>query len=181
MASLVTGSVAMTAEYADGWLPAMFVPEKASDVWGDALRRGLSRRHATLGPLQISAGGLLALGEDSDVAAVRQRARASTALYVGGMGAKAKNFYKDVQSRYGYEREADEIQQLYRAGKKDEAAALVPDEYLALSNLCGPVSYVAERIAAFREAGVTDLQVTPVPLGDQRAVDLIEQMKALAA
>jgi F420-dependent oxidoreductase-like protein len=180
VASLGTQSVAMTAERAEGWLPAMFVPEKASGVWGDALRRGLAKRDAALGPLQISAGGLLAIGEGHEARAVRDKARAATALYVGGMGAKTKNFYNDVLRHYGYEREAVEIQDLYLDGRKDEAASLVPAEYLALSNLCGPASYVAERIAAFREAGVTDLQVTPVPLRDQRAVDLIEQVKSLA-
>jgi F420-dependent oxidoreductase-like protein len=180
VASLGAQSVAMTAERAEGWLPAMFVPEKALGVWGGALRRGLAKRDAALGPLQISAGGLLAIGEGHEARAVCDKARAATALYVGGMGAKTKNFYNNVFRQYGYEREAAAIQDLYLDGKRAEAAALVPDEYLALSNLCGPASYVAERIAAFREAGVTDLQVTPVPIGDQRAVELIEQVRALA-
>lgn len=180
VASLGAQSVAMTAQYAEGWLPAIFLPEKAQDVWGGALRRGLAKRDPALGPLQISAGGLLAIGDDDAVRAVLDRARATTTLYVGGMGAKAKNFYNDVFRSYGYERAAEQIQELYLDGKKREAAALVPDEYLRLSNLCGPAGYVAERIAAFREAGVTDLQVTPVPTGDQRAVDLIEQVNELA-
>jgi F420-dependent oxidoreductase-like protein len=179
VASLGSHSVAMTAERAEGWLPAIFVPEKSADVWGAALRRGLAKRAETLGPLEISAGGLLAISEGDEAKAVRERARAATALYIGGMGAKSKNFYNDVFRRYGYEREAGQIQDLYLRGKKHEAAALVPDEYLKLSNLCGPASYVAERIAAFREAGVTDLQVTPVPIGGQRAVDLIEQARTL--
>ncbi len=180
VAALGAQSVAMTAERAEGWLPAMYVPDKAADVWGTALQRGLAKRDPALGPLQISAGGLLAIGEGAEARAVRDRARASTALYVGGMGAKTKNFYNDVFCHYGYEHAAAEIQDLYLDGKKREAAALVPDEYLELSNLCGPASYVAERIAAFREAGVTDLQVMPVPLGGQRAVDLIEHVRALA-
>jgi F420-dependent oxidoreductase-like protein len=181
VAALGARSVAMTASRAEGWLPAMFVPDKAGAVWGDALRRGLARRDPELGELRISAGGLLAIGEGDEVRAVRDKARASTALYVGGMGARTKNFYNDVFRAYGYEREAVEIQDLYLGGKKDAAAAAVPEEYLALSNLCGPAGYVKERIAAFRAAGVTDVQVTPVPVGEQRAVDLIEEVKRLAA
>jgi hypothetical protein len=102
------------------------------------------------------------------------------ALYVGGMGAKGKNYYNDVVARYGFEAEAAAIQELYLDGKKEEAAALVPDELLELTSLCGPESYIAERIAAFAEAGVTALQVTPMPVGDQRPVDLIAAVKELA-
>ena len=75
------------------------------------------------------------------------------ALYIGGMGAKGQNFYNALVSRYGYEAEAAEIQDLYLAGKKDEAAAKVPDELLELTNLCGPEGFMQERIAAFKEAG----------------------------
>jgi hypothetical protein len=78
------------------------------------------------------------------------------------MGAKGKNFYNDVARAYGYEKEAEEIQDLYLSGKKKEAEALIPTEWLEAANLVGPESYVKERIAAFREAGVTDLNVTPV-------------------
>ena len=85
------------------------------------------------------------------------------ALYVGGMGAKGKNFYNDVVRRYGFEKEAEAIQELYLDGKKNEADALVPDELLEATSLCGPEAYVAERIAAYGDAGVTHLQVTPDP------------------
>lgn len=180
VASLGPQSVQMTAERAEGWLPAIYVPDKADAVWGDALRRGLAKRDPALGPLQVSAGGLLAIGDGDDVRAVRDQARAATALYIGGMGAKTRNFYNDVFCRYGWEREAAQIQELYLEGRKHEAAALVPDEYLELTNLCGPAGYVAERIAAYRDAGVTDLQVSPVPVRGQRAVDLIDHVKALA-
>jgi alkanesulfonate monooxygenase SsuD/methylene tetrahydromethanopterin reductase-like flavin-dependent oxidoreductase (luciferase family) len=131
--------------------------------------------------LQITAGGLLAIGEGEDVRNVRELARPMVALYVGGMGAKGRNFYNDVVRRYGYEREAEEIQDAYLSGKKDEAAALVPDEFLDAISLCGTESHVAERVEAFRGAGVTHLQVVPIPTGDQRPVDLIEKIKKLSA
>ena len=84
------------------------------------------------------------------------------ALYIGGMGAKGKNFYNDVCRAYGYEREAEQIQELYLGGRKDEAAALVPAEMLELGSLCGDAAFVVDRVAALRAAGVTTLNVTPV-------------------
>jgi F420-dependent oxidoreductase-like protein len=180
VAALGEKNVAMTAEVAEGWIPMLFIPERANDVWGSSLAAGLAKRDPALGPLQITTGGLLAIGEGDDVTALRDLGRPMVALYVGGMGAKGKNFYNDVVRRYGFEAEAEAIQNLYLDGKKKEAEALVPDELLALTSLCGPESYVAERIAAFEEAGVTHLQVTPIPTGDQRPVDLIATVKKLA-
>ena len=84
------------------------------------------------------------------------------ALYVGGMGARGKNFYNDLARRYGYEDEAKLIQDLYLDGKKDEAAAAVPVELLRSMSLVGPEGYVKERLAAFAEAGVTTLNVSPL-------------------
>jgi F420-dependent oxidoreductase-like protein len=177
VASLGQKNVAMTAEIAEGWLPILFIPDKAKQVWGDDLAAGTAKRDPALGPLQIAAGSLLAIGEGDDVVALRQLARPMVALYVGGMGAKGRNFYNDLACRYGYEKEAAQIQDLYLEGKKAEAAALVPDEFLELTSLAGPRSWVAERVAAFREAGVTHLQVTPVPTGDQTVPGLIGELK----
>jgi F420-dependent oxidoreductase-like protein len=169
LASLGDKNVELTAEIADGWLPTLFLPEKASTVWGPALAAGRARR--TLGPLDVVAGGLLAIGDD--VTALRELARPSVALYVGGMGARDRNFYNDLMRRYGYEAEARTIQDLYLAGRKEEAAAAVPDEFLELSSLVGPAGHVKERVEAFREAGVTMLNVSPVgpdPVGDVRTL-----------
>ena len=171
----------MTAEVADGWIPILFIPERARDVWGAPLTEGAAKRDASLGALQVTAGGLLAVGEGADVVALRELARPMVALYVGGMGAKGKNFYNELACRYGFEAEATAIQELYLAGKKKEAEVLVPDELLELTSLCGPEGYVKERVAAFKEAGVTHLQVSPLPQGDQRAADLIELVKGFAS
>jgi len=180
VASLGEANVAMTAEVADGWLPIFFDPARAQAVWGSALERGRARRDPALGPLMVSAGGPLAIGEGEEVVARREVLRPTLALYIGGMGAKGKNFYNDLARRYGYEREAEEIQDLYLSGAKDRAAAAVPDALLEALTLCGPQSYVAERVAAFKEAGVTHLQVNPVPTGGQRVTDLVEQVKEMA-
>ena len=159
VAALGDRNVRMTAEVADGWLPFLFHPGKAKDVWGEALAAGTAKRSPELGPLEISAGGMVAIGED--VKGMLDFMRPMYALYVGGMGARGKNFYNDLACQYGYEKEAKEIQDLYLGGNKRDAEAKVPLEWLEAGNLVGPASYVQERIAAFREAGVTSLQVSP--------------------
>jgi F420-dependent oxidoreductase-like protein len=178
-ASLMGLSVAATAELADGWLPIMFIPERADRVWGDDLRKGLAKRSPELGPLEISAGGIVAIGEDlvGDKAdRIRDLARPTTALYVGGMGARGKNFYNDVARRYGFVDEAVEIQDLYLDGKKDEAAAKVPAEWLEKSSLVGPASYIKERVAAYKEAGVTVLSINTI---GPETVKTVEQLRTI--
>ncbi|MFC4496091.1 LLM class F420-dependent oxidoreductase [Streptomyces ovatisporus] len=172
VAALGPANVKMTAEIADGWLPHLFVPEKAQQVWGTALAEGAALRAPERGPLEISAGTLLAVGEEA--AQVRESVRPLIALYIGGMGAKGRNFYNDVARAYGYEEAAEKVQDLYLAGKKREAEAAVPAEFCELVSLCGPEGYVRERIEAFREAGVTMLNVVPVGPDPAR---LIEQVK----
>ncbi len=162
VAALGEKNVAMTAEVADGWLPLFFMPDKVQDVFGPALAEGGAARDPSLGPLQIAAGGLLAIGAEAEVGKVRELGRPTLALYIGGMGAKGKNFYNTLACRYGYEKEAAEIQDLYLSGKKKEAAAAVPAELLEGTSLCGPEGYIKERVAALAEAGVTHLSVTPV-------------------
>jgi F420-dependent oxidoreductase-like protein len=160
VAALGPRNVRMTAEVADGWLPLFYLPEKVDDVWGDDLAAGAAARSADLAPLEIVAGGLLAVGDDA--ARMRDLARPMIALYVGGMGARGRNFYNDLAKRYGFEAEAVKVQDLYLDGKKDEAAAAVPDGLLEAATICGPEGYVRDRIAAFKEAGVTSLNVTPL-------------------
>lgn len=179
IAALGERNVQMTAEIAQGWIPMLFIPERANDVWGGALGVGRAKRSPALGDLMVTAGGLLAIGEGEEVVALRELQRSFVALYVGGMGARGKNFYNELAIRYGYEREAEIIQDLYLAGKKREAEAAVPAEFLELTTLCGPRSYVAERIAAFEEAGVTHLQVMPLPQSGQTPATLIEMVKSM--
>jgi F420-dependent oxidoreductase-like protein len=175
IAALGQKNVEATAEYAEGWLPFMFAPEKSREVWGDALDAGTAKRPEDLGPLEICAGGMVSVGDD--VKSMLDLARPLFALYIGGMGAKGKNFYNDLACHYGYEAEAAEIQELYLGGNKRDAEAVVPTELLEMCNLVGPASYVRERIAAFREAGVTNLQVLPVPADGGDPTDLVRQLK----
>jgi F420-dependent oxidoreductase-like protein len=178
-ASLMPKSVTETARYADGWLPIFFDPEKFHTVWGDDLKSGTAERDPELGTLQISAGGMVAIDENLTGDAqkkVLDFARPNVALYVGGMGARDKNFYNSICQKYGYVDEAIEIQDLYLDGKKEEAAAAVPGEMLEKTNLVGPPSYVKERLAAYEEAGVTHLSVNAV---GKDPVATVEQLKNL--
>src|SRR5579859_2311240 len=173
VASLGPKNVQMTAEVADGWLPVMYIPEKADQVWGDALAKGRANRSPDLGPLDICAGGMVAIGEGLE--GLRDLGRPGDALYIGGMGAKGQNFYNSLAQRYGYEAEADKIQDLYLDGKKDEAAAAVPAELLEKTALIGPPGYIKERIAAYKEVGVTVLSVLPVGPDPLRIIELLKE------
>ncbi len=112
--------------------------------------------------------------DESKAESIRDFGRAMAALYIGGMGARGQNFYNALVSRYGYEQEAKEIQDLYLDGKKQEAAAKVPSELLEKTSLCGPEGYIKDRIAAYKEAGVTILQVNPF---DENPASVVERLK----
>jgi F420-dependent oxidoreductase-like protein len=178
IAALGEKNLELTAEIADGWLPLFYLPEKAAEVFGPALAAGAAKRGPSLGPLEICAGGNVAIGELKDVAHLRDVARPLIALYVGGMGARGRNFYNTLVQRYGFEAEAKVIQDLYLDGKKKEAEAAVPQELLELTSLIGPEGYVKERLAAYRESGVTLLNIAPLGC-DQ--VDIVATIRDWAA
>jgi F420-dependent oxidoreductase-like protein len=178
IAALGAKSVEQAAEIAEGWLPALFHPERARRVWGNALDAGKARRDATLGDLQIVASPTFAITEDPE--AVLALTKPGLALYIGGMGSRDKNFYNDLVSQYGYEDEAALIQDLYLQGRKDEAAAAVPDDLARDVSLIGPAGWVAERIAAFAEAGVTTLSVVPLARTSAERVSLMGALRQLA-
>lgn len=157
IAALGPKSVEQTAELADAWLPAFFTPEAAPQVWGDALARGNAKRDPSRAPLEVFAGGAVAIGPGNEH--LRDLARPQAALYIGGMGARSVNFYNQIFAASGYQAEAKAIQDLYLAGKKDAAAAAIPDDYLAKSSLIGDEGFVSERLGALRDAGVTALNV----------------------
>lgn len=175
VASLGPKNVELTAEVASGWLPVFFHPERTSDVWGDALAAGAAKRDSSLGILDVVAGGAFSICDEETARGTRDAMRPLIALYVGGMGAKGTNFYNNLFSQYGYGAEAEKMQDLYLAGHKDEAAALVPDEFLEATMLVGPEGHVRERVEAYRDAGVTWLQIDPV------GPESIDQISTLAA
>lgn len=179
LAALGPRNVELAAELADGWQPMFFHPEKAHLAWGEPLATGREKRDPALGELEVYAGPPLAIVEESEVPPLLDMVRPFLALYIGGMGAKGKNFYNELARRYGYEAEAERIQDLYLDGKKDEAAAAVPDELVRSVSLIGPESYVAERVEAFREAGATTLTITPMAPDADSRVRLVERFRGL--
>jgi F420-dependent oxidoreductase-like protein len=151
LAAIGPRNVALAAEIADGWLPVWASPEKLAGVFGEALR---TARPA----FDVAAFGVPVAISD-DLEAARNFVKPHLALYVGGMGAKGRNFYNTLVARYGYEREAAEIQELYLGGKKMEAIAAVPDALVDEVALVGDRDRVADRLEAWKESPVTTLLV----------------------
>jgi F420-dependent oxidoreductase-like protein len=179
LAALGPKNVEMAAELAEGWEPIFYYPEKAKGVWGPSLEAGRAKRDPALGPLDVIAQTALAIGDN--VKGLIDLIRPVQALYIGGMGARGRNFYNNMAVRYGYGQEAAAIQDAYLSGRKKEAEALIPQELLENVSLIGPKSYVAERVAAMRESGATTLNVAPMAATHAERIALIEQIRDLAA
>lgn len=173
IAALGPKNVELTAEIAEGWQPVFYLPDKADSIWGEALAAGAAKRDPALGPLDVMVHASLAIGENLDerLAWVKPQ----LGLYIGGMGAKGRNFYHNLATRYGFGEVADRIQELYLSGRKREAIDAVPDELVRGMSLIGPRGYVAERIAAFAEAGVTTLLVNPLSTDRAESMRFVEE------
>jgi F420-dependent oxidoreductase-like protein len=181
IAAIGPKNVAMAAEIAEGWQPIFYLPERAGEVWGDSLAVGRAKRDPSLGDLDVVVTTPLAITDDQDTAAgLLDAIRPTLALYIGGMGAKGRNFYHDLACRYGFATEADVIQDSYLAGRKDDAAAAVPDELVRRSSLIGPAGFVRERLEVLRASGVTTLNVTPMAGSAVERVRLIERIRSFA-
>lgn len=173
IAALGPKNVELTAEIAEGWQPVFYLPDKADSIWGEALAAGAAKRDPALGPLDVMVHASLAIGENLDerLAWVKPQ----LGLYIGGMGAKGRNFYHNLATRYGFGEVADRIQELYLSGRKQEAIDAVPDELVRGMSLIGPRGYVAERMAAFAEAGVTTLLVNPLSTDRAESMRFVEE------
>jgi F420-dependent oxidoreductase-like protein len=165
LAAIGPKNVALAAEIADGWLPMLVVPERFDEAFGPSLagaREGF----------EIAAGVNVLVG--NDVQALRDALKPHIALYVGGMGAKGQNFYNSLVSRYGWEAEAAQIQELYLAGNARAAIAAVPNELVDALSLVGPKERIRDRLEAWRETPVTTLIVaSPQPEALEVLADLV--------
>ena len=155
LAAIGPKNVALAAEIADGWLPIFFSPERFAETHRPMLEEGFARRGGRPEGWDLAAHVPVVVTDD--VAAGRDFLKPLLALYVGGMGAKGKNFYTRLAERYGYADAAATIQDLYLAGKKNEAIAAVPDALVDEVALVGDRARIADRVAAFRECGVGTL------------------------
>ena len=156
LAAIGPKNVALAAEVADGWLPIFFSPERM-DVYREWLDEGFAKSASTknLSNFDIAPTVTIAMGDDTE--SCRNAVKPFLALYIGGMGARDKNFYFNLTCRYGYEAEANQIQDAYLAGKKMEAAMAVPDALVDEVALCGPPERIAERLAAWKTCGITTM------------------------
>ena len=158
LATMKPLSIRITAELADGWLPIWFSPYRMAMFTAD-LEKGFARagNGKSLDTFDIVAGCTVVIGDD--VEACLAQLKPTLALYVGGMGAKGRNFHNEMASKYGYADVAAEIQDLYLAGRKQEATDLVPDELCDEISLCGPPARIRERFGAWKQAGVKTMMV----------------------
>ena len=178
LAAIGPKNTALAGEVADGWIPTLFSPEHVSE-FRPLLEEGAARSGRSLDGFAIAPTVNVFISDDVEQA--RDLMRPFLALYVGGMGSREKNFYNALVRRYGFEDAAQEVQDLYLDGKKEEAAAALPDELIDLVSLCGPRDRVRERLEVFREAGVHTLGVTPVAFTKEQRVEQLRLVAELAA
>ncbi len=155
LAAIGPKNVALAAEIADGWLPIFFSPERFSETHLPMLEEGFARRGGRPDGWDLAAHVPVVVADD--VAAARDLLKPLLALYVGGMGAKGRNFYTRLAERYGYADAAARVQDLYLEGKKNEAIAAVPDALVDEVALVGDRARIIDRVAAFRDSGVSTL------------------------
>ena len=165
LAAIGPKNVALAAEIADGWLPIFVVPERFDDAFGESLAGARDG-------FEIAATASVLVGDD--VQALRDALKPHLALYVGGMGAKGRNFYNSLVRRYGFEADAERIQELYLGGHHRDAIAAVPDELVDAVGLVGPKERIRDRLAAWQETPVTTLIVgSPQPEALQVMAELL--------
>ena len=160
IAALGPANVALVAEVAESWQPLFFHPLHFRSAWGESLDKGFEKRDPELGPLDIMLQVSFAVTEPTEE--VLAPIRNQLALYIGGMGARDKNFYNQLARRYGYDAEATEIQELYLSGRKADAAKAVPDDLVRAISLVGTEEELAQQVKDFEAAGVTTFLLNPL-------------------
>jgi F420-dependent oxidoreductase-like protein len=158
-ASIGPAGIALSAEIADGVIPVWMNPERF-DLFQEPLAKGFAKSGKSLANFDLAPMVTAVVGDD--VESCRMPVRAMLALYIGGMGAKGKNFYTDYAKRLGYEEAAERIQDLYLAGNKGEAMAAVPDKLVDEVALVGPPARIRERAAAWKASPVTTMIIGTV-------------------
>lgn len=159
LASIGPKNVALTAEIADGWLPFLFSPRHYDAVYAANVNEGFAAAGGGKGYERFDIAPSTQVIIDDDLESARNRLKPMLALYIGGMGAKGKNFYNELTVRYGYEEAAETIQNLYLSGQKAEAIAAVPDAFVDDVALVGPAARVRDRLQMWRDSPITTLNV----------------------
>jgi F420-dependent oxidoreductase-like protein len=180
LAAIGPKNTTLAAEIADGWIPTLFSPEHVAE-FRPLLEEGFARAGDGKGFDDFEIAPTVNVFVTDDVAAARDAMRPYVALYVGGMGSRKQNFYNALVQRYGFEDAAREVQDLYLDGKRDEAAAALPEELIDNVSLCGPPDVVRERLAVFRDAGVGTLMVSPMAWTFEDRLRQLQLVAELAA
>lgn len=170
VAAIGPRNVQLTAEIADGWLPVFLSPQRVSEVYGDSLATGFELSEETNKAERFDIAPTLGALVTDDLDSGRLSMKPFIALYIGGMGARNRNFYNDLACRYGYEQAAEQIQDLYLSGKKMEATMAVPDGLVDELTLVGSKERVADRLDVWREAGVTTMIVNTTDIPTMRTL-----------
>ncbi len=157
LAAIGPKNVALTAEIADGWLPIFFSPQRYDAIYGEHVQQGLARAGKTVESFDIAPMTPVVIDDSLD--ACYNALRPMMALYIGGMGARDKNFYNDLAARYGYEAAAREIQEHYLSGQRFDAMSKVPGELIDEVALVGPKARVRERLSLWRDSPVTTMNL----------------------
>ena len=171
-------NTSLCGEIADGWLPTFFSPEHVGES-RELLSEGAARAGRSLDGDSFDIAPHVMMCIDDDLDRARDAMRPVLALYVGGMGSRKQNFYNALVKRYGFEEAADEVQDLYLGGKKEEAMAALPAELIDMVSLCGPRERVAERLELYREAGVGTLVVSPHGLTGESRIAMLRTLAEL--
>ncbi|HEX9681637.1 MAG TPA: LLM class F420-dependent oxidoreductase [Acidimicrobiales bacterium] len=180
VAALGPRNVEMTAELADGWMPTLYSPGRAGEVFGPALEAGRAKRSPDLAPLQVIATTSVGIFDDADAASMaKQLLKHGLALYIGGMGSREQNFYNHLVRRYGYDDIATTVQDLYLDRRRDEAAAAIPDELVDEFAAVGSAAEVKDQLARFDASGVDVLMVQLVAMDQRGRLDLLETLPNL--
>jgi F420-dependent oxidoreductase-like protein len=176
LAVLGPRNVALAGEIADGWLPVFFSPEHVASL-RVPLEEGASRAGRSLAGFSICPSVQVLISDDT--AAARDAMRPMLSLYVGGMGSREQNFYNRLVSSYGFEAAAGQVQDLYLAGRRSEAAMALPDELIDQVTIAGPRERARERIRAYRDAGVDTLIVSPMFFNAEQGVEQLRMVSEL--
>jgi F420-dependent oxidoreductase-like protein len=170
IAAIGPKNVQLTAEIADGWLPVFFSPERTSTIYEPLLAAGFEKSGEADKADRFQIVPTVSAIVTDDLDAGRLQMKPFLALYIGGMGARGRNFYNDLACRYGYEAEAEHIQDLYLDGKKMEATLAVPDALVDEVCLVGSPDRIRDRLAAWEEAGVSTLNVATSDINTLRTI-----------
>ncbi|WP_055750017.1 LLM class F420-dependent oxidoreductase [Frankia sp. AvcI1] len=176
LAAMGPKNIAMATEIADGLLPLMWSPHRLKEIYGDLIAAAAARNTAAgaeagAAPFDIRPAVPVAVGDD--IAACRDQVRPNLAFYLGGMGARTENFYANLIRRYGYEQDADTIQDLYLGGRREEAAAAIPDALVDELTLVGPPAAIADQLAVWESSGATGLLIR---FADDRALRTVAEV-----